>query len=49
MRKMLRFIYIAAADLPSEITTQERTRDNLETTAAFVVGLAVLLAATRLG
>jgi zinc and cadmium transporter len=42
------FVYIAAADLLPEITSEERTRDKLETTGAFVVGLAILLAATAL-
>lgn len=42
------FSYISAADLLPEITTEERTRDKLETSAAFVVGLVILLAATRL-
>jgi hypothetical protein len=36
-------------DLLPEITAQERTRDKLETSAAFVAGLEALLAATRLG
>lgn len=42
------FIYIASADLLPEITSEERTRDKIETSAAFVVGLTILLAATRL-
>ena len=42
------FVYIAAADLLPEITSEERTRDKVETTAAFVAGLAILLAATQL-
>jgi zinc and cadmium transporter len=42
------FVYIAAADLLPEITSEEHTRDKLETSAAFVVGLAILLAVTRL-
>lgn len=42
------FVDIAAADLLPEITSEEHTRDKLETSAAFVVGLAVLLAVTRL-
>jgi zinc and cadmium transporter len=42
------FVYIAAADLLPEISSEERTRDKLETTAAFLAGLVVLLAATRL-
>jgi zinc and cadmium transporter len=40
------FVYIAAADLLPEVTSEERTRDKLETSAAFVVGLAMLLAST---
>ncbi len=43
------FIYIAAADLLPELASQTRTRDKVETTAAFALGLAVLLAATRIG
>lgn len=43
------FIYIAAADLLPEVTTQTRTRDKLETTVAFICGLALLLVATRIG
>jgi zinc and cadmium transporter len=43
------FIYIAAADLLPELASQTRARDKLETTAAFVAGLAILVAATRLG
>jgi zinc and cadmium transporter len=42
------FIYIAAADLLPEITAETHTRDKLETSGAFVVGLAILLAATQL-
>jgi zinc and cadmium transporter len=42
------FVYIAAADLLPEITSEERTRDKLETSAAFVAGLAILLAVTQL-
>jgi zinc and cadmium transporter len=42
------FIYIAAADLLPEITAEARTRDKLETTGAFVTGLAILLVATQL-
>ncbi|MCB0954471.1 MAG: ZIP family metal transporter, partial [Microthrixaceae bacterium] len=42
------FIYIAAADLLPEITSQARTRDKIETTAALLSGLAILLLATRL-
>ena len=40
------FIYIAAADLLPELASQTRARDKLETTAAFVCGLALLLIAT---
>jgi zinc and cadmium transporter len=42
------FVYIAAADLLPEITAESRTRDKLETSAAFTAGLAILLAATQL-
>ncbi len=42
------FIYICAADLLPELASQQRTRDKVETTAAFIAGLAILLAATRL-
>jgi zinc and cadmium transporter len=42
------FIYIAAADLLPEITSETRTRDKLETSGAFVLGLAILLTATQL-
>jgi zinc and cadmium transporter len=42
------FLYIAAADLLPEISSEERTRDKLETTAAFLAGLVILLAATQL-
>ena len=42
------FIYIAAADLLPEITAETRTRDKLETSGAFIIGLAILLTATRL-
>ncbi len=42
------FVYIAAADLLPEISSEERARDKLETTAAFLAGLIVLLAATQL-
>lgn len=42
------FIYIAAADLLPEISSQTRTRDKVETTTAFVTGLVILLVATRL-
>lgn len=40
------FIYITAADLLPELAS--RTRDTVETTTAFVTGLVILLAATRL-
>jgi zinc and cadmium transporter len=43
------FIYISAADLLPELASQARTRDKIETTAAFACGLGILLAATRLG
>jgi zinc and cadmium transporter len=43
------FIYIAAADLLPELASQTRTRDKVETTAAFACGLGLLLVATRLG
>ncbi len=42
------FVYIASADLLPEITAETRTRDKLETSAAFIMGLALLLVATRL-
>jgi zinc and cadmium transporter len=42
------FIYIAAADLLPELAAQTRTRDKVETTAAFVTGLVILLTATRI-
>lgn len=42
------FIYIAAADLLPEIASEESTVDKLETSAAFVAGLALLLAATQI-
>lgn len=42
------FIYIAAADLLPEITSETRTRDKLETSTAFALGLVILLAATQL-
>ena len=42
------FIYIAAADLMPELASGESGRDKLETTAAFALGLAVLLAATAI-
>ncbi len=41
-------IYIAAADLLPELTSETRTRDKVETTTALVTGLLILLAATRL-
>lgn len=37
------FIYIAAADLLPEITSEVRARDKLETSATFLIGLAILL------
>jgi zinc and cadmium transporter len=37
------FIYIAAADLLPEIKLEERMNDKLETSAAFIAGLALLL------
>ncbi len=37
------FIYIAAADLIPEIVRETRTRDKLETSAAFLMGLIILL------
>jgi zinc and cadmium transporter len=42
------FIYVAAADLLPEITSEPRTRDKLETTAAFLIGLGILLTVTQL-
>ena len=42
------FIYIAAADLLPEITSETRTRDKLETSASFMLGLSILLTATQL-
>jgi zinc and cadmium transporter len=42
------FVYIAAADLLPEITSESHSRDKLETTGAFVLGLGILLAATQL-
>lgn len=42
------FIYIAAADLLPEITAEPRSRDKLETSVSFVVGLVFLLAVTLL-
>ena len=38
------FIYISAADLIPEIARETRTRDKLETSAAFLTGLVILLA-----
>jgi zinc and cadmium transporter len=43
------FIYIAAADLLPEITSEPRTRDKLETTVAFLVGLGALLTVAQFG
>lgn len=43
------FIYIAAADLLPEIKSESDMRDKIETTAAFVCGLALLALVTRLG
>jgi hypothetical protein len=43
----LRLWHIAVADLLPEITPETRTRDELETSAAFMLGLAVLLSATQ--
>jgi zinc and cadmium transporter len=43
------FIYIAAADLLPLLAAQTRARDKLETTAAFLCGLSILLAATQIG
>ncbi len=37
------FIYIGAADLIPEIVRETRTRDKLETSAAFLMGLIILL------
>jgi zinc and cadmium transporter len=42
------FVYIAAADLLPEITAEERTRDKIETSAAFVLGLLMLWIVTLL-
>jgi len=39
----------AVSDTLPELASQTRTRDKVETTAAFGAGLAILLAATRLG
>lgn len=43
------FIYIGASDLIPELAREATLRDKFETTAALVVGLGVLLLATRLG
>jgi zinc and cadmium transporter len=42
------FVYIAAADLLPEITSEGRTRAKIETTTAFAAGIAILLVATQL-
>jgi zinc and cadmium transporter len=42
------FLYIGAADLLPEITAEERTRDKIETSVTFVLGLSILLTATSL-
>jgi zinc and cadmium transporter len=42
------FVYIAAADLLPEIASEERARDKVETTLAFLAGLVILLGATQL-
>ena len=42
------FIYIAAADLIPEIARETQTRDKLETSLAFLAGLGLLLAVTRI-
>ncbi len=42
------FMYIAVADLLPEISREESATDKLTTTAAFLAGLAVLLATTQL-
>jgi len=42
------FLYIGAADLLPEITSETRTRDKLETSGTFLVGLGILLAAAQL-
>lgn len=42
------FIYISAADLLPELTTQPHRHDKLVTTTAFLAGLAILFAATAL-
>ena len=44
----INFIYIAAADLLPETTAETRAKDKLETSGAFVTGLAILLVATQL-
>lgn len=43
------FIYIGASDLIPELAREAAVRDKIETTAALIVGLGVLLLATRLG
>jgi zinc and cadmium transporter len=43
------FIYIAAADLLPEITSEPRSRDKLETTAAFLAGLGILFTVAQFG
>jgi zinc and cadmium transporter len=43
------FVYIAAADLVPELASESSTRSKVETTLAFVAGLAILLAATAIG
>lgn len=43
------FIYIGASDLIPELAQEARLRDKLETTASLIIGLAILLLATRLG
>lgn len=43
------FIYIAAADLLPGLTASPRSRDKLETTAAFLAGLAILLTVAQVG
>ncbi|SRR6056297_279945 len=43
------FVYIAAADLLPEIAREESAADKLQTTAAFLAGLALLFAAAQLG
>lgn len=43
------FVYIASADLMPQLASGEGTRDTLETTGSFVLGLLLLLAATFIG